>query len=173
MSKGLIFDAPQVVKISGPLIFLAGPIQGAPLWHNEAISIIRKLDKRIHIASPRRRKLKRSTEFTDKMRNKQVDWETRYLNRAAENGVIIFWLAKEHRHIRTRAYAQTSRFELGEWKERSRWTKAKLVVGIQEGFTNARYIRRRLAQECPDIPIMDTLEATCNAAIRLIRESSR
>ncbi len=182
--NGLIFDAPEAVEISGPLIFLAGPIQGAPLWHDEAILIIQKLDERVHVASPCRRKLKRSAfsasqsllrpshEFTNEMYNEQVDWETRYLTRAAEDGAIIFWLAKEHRHICARAYAQTTRFELGKWTERSRWMKAKLVVGIEKGFTNERYLRRVLAQECPDIPITDTLEATCNAAIQLIRKSS-
>jgi hypothetical protein len=179
--KGIVFDAPQVVEISGPLIFLAGPIQGAPLWHDEAISLIQKMDDSIHIASPCRRKLKRLTalverltahlsqEFTDEMYNEQVDWETHYLNRCAEDGVVLFWLAKEHRHICTRAYAQTTRFELGEWKERSKWTKTRLVVGIEKGFTNERYLRRRLTQDCPTVPILDTLESTCSSAIKLVR----
>jgi hypothetical protein len=173
MCKGIVFDAPEIVEVIGPLIFLAGPIQGAPPWHDEAISILHEIDESVSIASPCRRKTKLdrssfsgpSKEFTSEMYNEQVDWETRYLNQAAKNGVIIFWLAKEERHICARAYAQTSRFELGEWKERSRWTKAKLVVGVEKGFTNERYIRRRLAQDCPDIKIADTLEDTCMAAL--------
>ena len=173
MDIGIVFDAPQIVDIVGPLIFLAGPIQGAPLWHNEAITIIHRLDESIHIASPCRRTISHapSREFTGEMYNEQVDWETHYLARAAENGIIIFWLAKEERHICTRAYAQTSRFELGKWMERSKWTGARLVVGIQSGFTNERYIRRILSQECPNIPIVDTLEDTCATAIRFIRKS--
>jgi len=173
-----VFDAPEAVDVVGPLIFLAGPIQGAPSWHDEAISILHEIDESICIASPCRRKVRideasipgASKEFTSEMYNEQVDWETHYLNRAAKDGVVLFWLAKETKHICTRAYAQTSRFELGEWKERSRWTNAKLVVGIQKGFTNERYIRRRLAQDCSDIQIADTLEATCMAAIQLIHK---
>lgn len=179
--EGITFDAPQMVEISGPLIFLAGPIQGAPLWHDEAISVIRRMDKAVHIASPCRRRLRRLTapvesavaritkEFSDEMYNEQVDWETHYLNRAAENGAILFWLAKEHRHICSRAYAQTSRFELGEWKERSKWIDVRLVVGIEKGFTNERYLRRRILQDCPGVPILDTLEATCATALEIIR----
>lgn len=178
MNKGIVFDAPEMIDVVGPLVFLAGPIQGAPPWHDEAIPILHGLDERVYIASPCRRKIKRdrsslpepSKEFAGEMYNEQVDWETHYLNRTAEDGAIIFWLAKEERHVCTRAYAQTSRFELGEWKERSRWTNTKLVVGIQKGFTNERYIRRRLAQDCPDIQIADTLEATCTAAIQLIHK---
>lgn len=83
----------------------------------------------------------------------------------------MFWLAKEARHARARAYAQTSRFELGEWKEKSKLSGTMLVLGIEDGFTGARYIRRRLAQDCPTIPILDGLEATCHSAIKLIRKT--
>jgi hypothetical protein len=177
MYKGIVFDAPEMIEVIGPLIFLAGPIQGAPPWHNEAISILHELDEGVCIASPCRRKIKLdrssfsgpSKEFTSEMYNEQVDWETHHLNRAAKDGVVLFWLAKEENHICTRAYAQTSRFELGEWKERSRWINMKLVVGIQKGFTNERYLRRRLAQDCPNIQTAHTLEETCMAAIQLIR----
>jgi hypothetical protein len=44
----------------------------------------------------------------------------------------------------------------------------KLVIGLEDGFPGARYIRRRLAQYCPAIPRCDTLEAVDQAAIRLI-----
>jgi hypothetical protein len=40
-----------------------------------------------------------------------------------------------------------------------------LVVGIEEGFTGERYIRRRFGQDVPDVPILGSLVQTCKAAI--------
>lgn len=181
--EGITFDAPERPTVEGPLIFLAGPIQGAPLWQTEAISMIRTYSTTVHIASPRRRKLERlikptasfaarfTESFVGEMYIEQVDWETRYLNRAAENGCILFWLAKEENHICTRAYAQTSRFELAEWKERCRWNpNIKMVVGIEHGFSGEHYMRHRLRQDFPEMPIFDDLWKTCQAAIQLARK---
>jgi hypothetical protein len=46
---------------------------------------------------------------------------------------------------------------------------AKLTVGIEEGFGNARYIRRRFGQDSPDVKIADSLEAMCENAVDLLR----
>lgn len=111
------------------------------------------------IASPRR---KIDEEF---VYEEQVDWETFHLRRAAVNGVIMFWLARELDHHPDRAYAQTSRFELAEWKLRHERDKVELVVGIEEGFSGARYIRRRISQDCPEVSLDMTLEETCQKAL--------
>lgn len=157
---GKILLPPDITEVQGKVIFLAGPIQGAPLWQNKVIEITQSLDESLNIANPRREYL--DNEFVYEA---QVDWETHFLRRAAQNGVIMFWLAKEHEHICTRAYAQTSRFELGEWKMEHKHGRIKLVVGIENGFSNARYIKRRLSQDCPDIPVCSTLEETCRKAV--------
>lgn len=94
-----------------------------------------------------------------------MDWETFHLRRAAVNGVIMFWLARELDHHPDRAYAQTSRFELAEWKLRHERDKVELVVGIEEGFSGARYIRRRISQDCPEVSLDMTLEETCQKAL--------
>jgi|GEM_PF-1820421 len=47
---------------------------------------------------------------------------------------------------------------------------ANLVVGVEDGFTGARYIRRRFAQDCPRVPLCTSLEETCAAALALARE---
>ncbi len=54
MNEGLVFQPPEIAEVDGPLIFLAGPIQGAPDWQSEAISIIHDIDPAIAIASPRK-----------------------------------------------------------------------------------------------------------------------
>jgi hypothetical protein len=150
---GQILYPPDIVEIEGPMVFLAGPIQGAPQWQAEAERILRQLDRSLHVANPRHGN---KVAYED-----QVDWETHFLRRAALDGVVLFWLAKEETHQCDRAYAQTSRFEIGEWKERCVRGEARLAVGIEGGFSNARYIRRRFAQDCPKVEIQDTLEATC------------
>lgn len=106
-------------------------------------------------------------DFATNLYNEQVDWETYHLRKAGENGVVLFWLAKEHEHKCERAYAQTTRFELSEWKMRHERDGAKLVVGIEEGFTGAKYLVRRFTQDCPDVPLCSTLEETIGHAIRL------
>lgn len=152
---------PKIVPYTGPPVFLAGPIQGAPDWQSQAIQIFEEVLPKSSpisctIASPRCLDL--TTEFNY---TKQVDWESHYLLEAATHGVILFWLAKEANHTCDRAYAQTTRFELGEWvAKRSAWN---IVVGIEEGFTGAKYIRHRLSEL--SMPVTDTLKKTCDAAI--------
>ncbi len=154
---------PEIKKVNPPLIFLAGPIQGAEHWQNEAIKIIQKLNPNINIASPRRDYL--DGEFVYEA---QVDWETHYLNEAAQKGLILFWLAKEAEHDGKRSYAQTSRFELAEWKIKHERDRVKLVLGIEDGFTGAQYIRHRFSQDCPEIRILDSLEKTCEMAVKTL-----
>jgi len=166
MTGKLILPPTYLEKIEGPLIFLAGPIQGAYGWQDKAIDIIRSSAPELYIASPRRQ-MKTLGDFTVDMYNEQVDWETHHLREAGEYGVVMFWLAKEFEHRCERAYAQTSRFELAEWKMRHERDGANIVVGIEDGFTGSRYIRRRLSQDCPRVPICSTLEKTCQEAIRL------
>ncbi|MBU1850262.1 MAG: nucleoside 2-deoxyribosyltransferase domain-containing protein, partial [Nanoarchaeota archaeon] len=157
-------------KYDKPLIFLAGPIQGAPKWHQKAMEYISKREPDIYIASPRRPIESHSKDFPKAMYEEQVDWETFHLRKAGNNGVVMFWLAKEEEHLCERAYAQTTRFELAEWKMMHQAHKSKLVIGIEEGFTNARYIRRRFSQDCPNVPIYSTLEETCAKAVEIIKK---
>lgn len=163
MTERLIILPPEYREISTPIIFLAGPIQGAEDWQSQAIEIIHKLKPEAIIASPRRPSFSNSFNFDE-----QVGWETYFLNVASKNGVILFWLASEKEPIPGRAYAQTSRAELFEWKERHLTRGAKLVIGIEEGFTGERYIKKRLGQDCPDIIICSSLEETCQNALNQI-----
>jgi hypothetical protein len=163
---GRILHSPQSAEIDGPLIFLAGPIQGARDWQIEAAEIISHLDPSIWVASPRRRGPEANVDWTGDEFYKQVDWETRHLELAAADGVILFWLQKEDEHICERAFAQTTRFELGEYCARARLAATRVVVGIDSGFTNARYIRYRLQKESR-IPICEYLAETCIQAVSM------
>lgn len=154
---------PTIGSIAGPVVFLAGPIQGAPDWQSQAITHFTPHLDHVHIASPRRQDESSQFDYAA-----QVDWETHHLRRAAETGVILFWLAREAVSVPGRAYAQTTRFELAEWKVRHERDGARLVIGIEEGFTGARYIRHRFGQDCPKVPLVTTLSDACDEALRLI-----
>lgn len=167
-SNKIITPPNYLKKIDRLVIFLAGPIQGAQKWQEKAIQIISNIAPEIYIANPRR-DVHLDKDFSIEMYNQQVDWETFHLRKAGEKGAILFWLAKEATHLCERAYAQTSRFELGEWKTKHEKDGINLVVGIEEGFTGAKYIRRRIAQDCPKVLICSTLEETCKEAIRLAK----
>lgn len=171
-----VIIAPEVRPVFGPIIFLAGPIQGAPDWQAKAISQLAedKSDVSFAIASPRR------TDVTWKNAyDEQVEWETRYLKRAARDGVILFWLAKEETPIPGRSYAQTSRYELGEWLTAFKGCGCRhLVIGIEDGFTGAKYIRKRAElhkldeidyfTKAPKLTVRTSLAATCLDAIDCI-----
>lgn len=152
-------------EMTRPVIFLAGPIQGALDWQSQAIKTISKHSRYTIVANPRREYLEGTFDY-----GRQVDWETFHLRRAGENGGIMFWLPKESHKITGRAYAQTSRIELGEWKIRHEKEGARLVIGIEWGFSGERYIRRRFAQDCPEVPILDNLEETCLTVVKLVKK---
>jgi hypothetical protein len=164
MSKKNIYIQPPEypeLEYGKKIIFLAGPIQGAPDWQSEAIKLIHRTNPKILVASPRR--------FHDCypfVYEQQVDWETYWLNEAH---LIMFWCAKEEKHFCDRSYAQTTRFEIGEWKQKYKNSKTRLVVGVESGFTNERYLKRRFNQDCPDITIHSSLENTCKDAVNQIK----
>jgi hypothetical protein len=186
MTERLILQPPEIVETDDPVIFLAGPIQGAPIWQPEAAATIHDLDPSIIVATPRK-----DYEPGTFVYPRQVDWETHFLRTAGKQGVVAFWLAAEERRWENfarrlalcarillrpdtvelpRSYAQTSRFELAEWKMRHEYEGAKLTIGIEEGFGNARYIRRRFSQDCPDVKIADDLVTMCQDAVELAHQ---
>jgi hypothetical protein len=118
------------------------------------------------VASPRKEYEPGTFEY-----ERQVDWETAFLRKAGAKGVVSFWLAKQTIPTPGRAYAQTSRFELAEWMMRHVHEGARLTIGIEEGFGNERYIRRRFGQEAPDVKIDKSLFETCINAVELLAVS--
>ncbi len=157
--------------IEGPLIFLAGPIQDAPDWQQEAIRLIREREK-IHIASPKR-PIKIEGDLVGAEYDAQVEWEHHHLNYAGKYGTILFWLAKPISHTPGRAYAQTTRFELGWSVARHYLEGIKVVVGIEDGFSNARYLKKTIASIAPGIPLCSSLEETCIKALHLLQSPKR
>lgn len=145
------------------LVFLAGPIMGAENWQQRAIADLADLD--IYIANPRREK---SDNFNY---DRQVEWETFYLSRA---DVVMFWLPLEAQHVEGRSYAQTSRFELGEWLGRTDFNRRAgkaVVIGIEDGFPGKSYVCKR----CENSPcrVFDSYRQTMAEVRRRLESRGR
>jgi hypothetical protein len=165
-----VFLPPAYRDWDGPVLFLAGPIQGAPDWQSDAISLLVRTPG-VAIACPRRPG-NANADLSAAAYEEQVKWEHHYLERAGLDGVLVFWLAREVTHHCDRAYAQTTRFELGEAVTLHRWKGIKVVVGIEQGFSGASYLKRTLRHKVPHIPLCSSLQHTCAAAARLAFQNS-
>ena len=154
------------------IVFFAGPIQGAPEWQEDFIKKIQtelkniKTTKNIILASPRR--LEKSDNF---IYEEQVDWESYYLDKASKQGVVIFWLAGEKEKVDGRSYAQTTRFEIGEW-----WAKGqnienfKIVVGAQKGFDGQKYIINKFTTNYPTFKLNTNIDDMISEITKKIKE---
>lgn len=127
-------------------VFMAGPAQGCENWQEEFIEKIQKelkdikTNKNIVLCSPRR--LEKPKDF---VYEKQIEWESYYLNKAAIQGFIIFWFANETEKIPGRSFARTSRFEIGEWFAKGQTIPGfKMIVGREDDFEGFEYIESRL-----------------------------
>lgn len=146
-------------------VFLAGPIQNAFNWQKTAINWLKDnlLDsENLIIANPRRQVLD-FEDFSPEKYVEQVNWEHAWLSMS---DIFLFWLAAPISHNCERAYAQTTRFELGEAMVTSRLKGVTLIIGIEEGFSGARYIRHTIPRKNPDAFIFETLEECLQEVVR-------
>lgn len=164
------------VEITGPLIFLAGPIRSAPNWQDDAIELLLSKDDDILVASPRRGirdciapyVVQDSEEYFPRQRA----WERHYLEYAARNGAIMFWLPGEDEHNCAKPYGAMTRLELGQWMTRYRNdSSVRFCVGSDDQFSELDTIRYDLSVDAPDKDIKTTLEETCYEALRLARQT--
>lgn len=144
------------------IVFLAGPIKGAPDWQAQAIKDLADLD--VYVANPRRENV---INFNLDL---QVNWESRFL---AAADVIMFWIPPKVADVPGRDYAQTSRFELAEWMAKTYFnhTRKQVVVGIDNTFFGKSYIVKRL--EAENVSVYSTYTETLNKVRSLLKSSGR
>ena len=110
---------------TGPTVFLAGPIGGAPEWQRSVPKLAAKLGLGgVAWLNPRGKHLPHRP---------QVEWETRGL-RACD--VILFWIPKQAKPA-DKPYALTTRMELAENLARGK----RLVLGIDPDVPYMRHAR--------------------------------
>lgn len=160
-------------------IFLAGPILGAGDWQSEADVHIRNFAAKANVSNlsifnPRRPEFTDLKDFDDTTFYQQVDWEHTHLASAHNQGVRLFWLAKQTIPMPHRSYGLTTMFELGEAIgdiiAKSQNPASKIIVGIEEGFTNEKYLRYTIAKKSPTVILASTLKETCQQTINWIKQ---
>ena len=161
-----VVTPPSFGPVHGPLVYLAGPVEGAPDWQQEALVRLADLDPSLNVANPRR-----TLAPGEELASEQIDWEMGYLRRAEQHGAVLFWMAAEGERVPWRPYAQIARAQLFEYKARHELAGARVVLGIEENFSGGAYIRRRFEQEAVGVPLFRTLEECCVAAAHLARRA--
>jgi len=154
--------SPQKDYSDKKIVFLAGPIKGAPDWQSRAIEDLADLD--VYVANPRRENV---MNFNLDL---QVGWESKFLALA---DVIMFWIPKKDADIAGRDYAQTTRFELSEWAAKTHYNREykKIVVGIDDSFFGKSYIVKRLAAE--NVTVCDDYAQTLTEVRKLLKGKGR
>lgn len=160
------------VLTDAPLIFLAGPILGAPKWGDEAAIYIMSKHPEFFIASPTKERSKNLEKYVlNGQRDyfpRQRAWERHYLNEAALKGSIMFWLPEEIDHKCKKSYGAMTRVELGQIMTLSKYDSSLLwCIGSDGKFSELDIIAYDLSLDAPDKKILSTLEKTCDEAIRL------
>jgi hypothetical protein len=151
-----------------PLVFLAGPIQGAPNWQSVLGKQLLVHNKNVLVASPRRA----GVDKKDFVYAEQKAWELDHLRRATKFGVAAFWFAAQDPELpyeAGRAYAQTSRIEIGKvlgWKDFE--PQIQVVVGFDPNYAangggSEKYIRDECRQY--DIPVQTSVNAMQSAIV--------
>ncbi len=169
-----LYTPPRQLAIpdTTPLVFLAGPVQGAPDWQTPFAEATLASNPDTAVASPRRTAEDQARFDADE----QVKWEHRSLDRARRFGVLAFWLAAQELDDETypagRAYAQTTRIELGKalgWKHYQ--PDLPVVIGFDPEYTmrgggSESYIRREA--KLAGIAIYNSASETLSAITRSI-----
>lgn len=158
----------------GPLLFLAGPITAAPRWQEEAFGLIRGLESRAVVASPRRLHSVASYRYKSTQAlssfHRQRAWERYYMDLAARQGCILFWLPGPRESFEGLIYGATARYELGLWS--SRWSGDHglgLCVGGDPGFPSLGTLAYDLEKEMPGKTLHRDLEDAVREAVGVSR----
>lgn len=176
MTNKLIIPKTYIQKIDVPLIFLAGPIRGAPNWQDNAVTILLEKEKNLMIASPRRGIREAIAQYVvngdDAYFPRQRAWERHYLDLAAKTGAILFWLPGEVEHKCEKAYGAMTRVELGQWMTKSKQDKSvRWCIGSDGKFSELNTLLYDLSLDAPEKEVKKTLEETCAEALLLASAS--
>jgi hypothetical protein len=163
------------VEVDAPLIFLAGPIKGAPEWHDETMNFISEKAPELTSACPYMREPKENLkqyvvngDWSRFTRNRM--WERHYLDIASKKGAIMFWLPGEVNHKCEKSYGSMTRLEFGECLSDYRNDNShSFCVGSDGKFSDLQQLLYDMSLDAPDKKMFFSLEETCDEAIKLAR----
>ena len=173
----ILLEPRSYQQISGaPVIFLAGPMHGAPAWQPRAFDLIRELTDDVVVGSPRRFHSVEHYRFKqpDTLRYfpRQRPWERYLMDLAGRQGCVMFWLPGPAGPLDGMVYGATTRFELGMWAARYAANPSLgLCVGTDGEFPTVHTIAWDLEHEMHGRTLHRSLEATVREAVNIARES--
>ncbi|MBI2042760.1 hypothetical protein HYT25_00010 [Candidatus Pacearchaeota archaeon] len=158
--------------ISAPLIFLAGPVRGAPNWQDDAAEYILSNNSKFTVISPRRDIREKISEYAFNGDNnyfsRQREWELYHFDINRKKGCVMFWLPGETEHNCDKSYGAMTREELGLIMAHYFHDKStRFCIGTDGKFSEIDTLRYDLSRYAPDKRIFSTLEETCDEAIRI------
>lgn len=194
-----LFQPPDFTQVpeSSSLLFLGGPIQGTSDWQGPTATWFLDRMPELYVASPRSGMWNRDLPQgeRDRLYAEQTSWEHTYLDEAIARmkqhrvfaswgaTIIMFWCAAEEEHIARRAYAQTSRFELGvtmgyfsEFFRQQAFGPSKIgtmpnegvIIGADPKFSGRKYLEIYLRNHGRSL--YDSLEATRAEVLQFLSE---
>ncbi len=182
MANILFIDAPNYQETQTPQgldihnhalpVFLIGPILGTWEWQEYAKKRLKYLadqdtsDLVIVVYNPRQPQFTDMRDFTDDTFYSQVDWEHYHLALSGVKGVKLAWLANKTIES-NRNYCLTTLFEIGEIIGATGQHK-NVVVGIEPGFTNEKYLHYTIAEKAPEIELANNLDTACDLTMQML-----
>jgi hypothetical protein len=133
-------EAPEIIEMDLPSVFLAGGISGCGNWQAQVAETLKDLD--IIVYNPRRKKF----SLEDKDVNKeQIMWEYDHLRKAS---LVSFWFCKE-------TVCPITLYELGNFN----MTQKPMVIGMDPEYSRKEDVdvQTRLAR--PEVPLVYSLDA--------------
>ena len=76
---------------------------------------------------------------------KQIQWESKSMNLAFNNGCLLFWLANNNENVIN--HAKTTRFEIAEFLMKYKFNNGNIVIGIDKEFVGREYIEYKIKSE--------------------------
>lgn len=146
-----------------PVVFLAGPVQGAPDWQSDMAAKLLRSGFAMNVASPRRTDMDDPAvraAFDREAQHAQIDWELRHIHRAIKFGVLVINFAAQDPLLDYpvgRAYAQTTRFEAGAAILGQEFFDghANIAVRIDPAYRGGNDTYMRYIAERNHIPVVD------------------
>jgi hypothetical protein len=170
---GVIIPEAFIDKIDRPIIYLIGPIRGAPNWQDEAVNLLLSEEPELLVVSPRRGVRdsisKHVLSGKDDCFPRQRTWERHYIKKAMEIGSLLIWLPGEKEHRCEKSYGAMTRFELGQIFTHNIYRPVSFVIGSDGKFSELDTIKYDLIQDAPSSYIVGSLEQTCFEAIKLAK----
>ncbi|MDP3881298.1 MAG: hypothetical protein Q8Q31_00270 [Nanoarchaeota archaeon] len=177
----IILPKIYVEKLEWPLIFLEGPIRGAPEWQDAAIEIIFSLLNEIYVANPQRSVKESLQPFLAQGRTdffpRQRAWERHYIEKASldknQKGVVMMWLPKEIEHSCQKSYGAMTRVEFGEIITHIKYNPStRFCIGTDGDFSEVDTMLYDLSLDAPNLKIFKSLRELCIEAVRIATSSS-